>query len=191
MHFANRFCRKVQQKYTSNFPLSTETAVLKYLEGWSHVLFSLFNYYWLPIQVFPISTSKMKANSSSAIWSSFVFSQMLLFKAYHTAWWKAVSWNSSPRCQGCNFSCLPQIGMTSLIGRKMNVFALKALMFLNLARKTLWTYLLSAKHQIIWTWTCSHAAEEYALLAGSKIIKEREASPFFHALYLLHLINPN
>lgn len=131
MHFANKLCRKVQQKYKSNFPLSTETVILKYLEVWSHVLFSLLDYYWLTILVFPISTTKMKVNSSSAIWSSFIFSQMLLFKAYHTASRKALY----PKIHrhddrvAISHALLKQEWLLSLIGRKMSLFVLKALMF--------------------------------------------------------------
>lgn len=131
MHFANKLCGKVQQKYKSNFRLSTETVILKYLEVWSHVLFSLLDYYWLTILVFPISTTKMKVNSSSAIWSSFIFSQMLLFKAYHTAWRKALY----PKIHhhddrvAISHALLKQEWLLSLIGRKMSLFVLKALMF--------------------------------------------------------------
>lgn len=133
--------------------------MLEHLELWGKVLFSLLDSYSLPISVFPISSTKMKVNSSSTRWSSFIFSQMLLFKSIsHCLEEGFISSNSSPWWEGCNFSCFAQTGTTSffLIGRKNEFICFESINVLNLAGKTPWTYLLSAKQQIIWTWTCSH-----------------------------------
>lgn len=79
------FCKKaLEESPTEGWTqllLSKGTENLKHLELWSKVLFSLLVSYSLPILVFPISTTKMKVNSSSTRWSSFIFPQMLLFKS--------------------------------------------------------------------------------------------------------------
>lgn len=156
--FAKKPCRKVQEKDESDFPSAQE---LKCSNIWNYRARSSFLYvipthslYWCS-QFPPLKWTLIPQAQDEA----HLFSPKCSFlKAFHIAWRKALYPKIHHRDGrvAISHALLKQEWLLSLIRRKNEFICFESINVLNLAGKTPWTYLLSAKQQIIWTWTCSH-----------------------------------